>query len=697
MFSFPFAGSTRVVLALAIAVTSASSAWSQDAVSDKFKQGADLYFRGKVEEALKVFQEVLAENPSNEQALKLYDQAGREVFALMLQKGGEFETTAKRFLELASVERKGKTDDKATIDALVEKALSGNYLERRDAIYELSANHGEYGAAPFVAHLGDEDDPDKRTNAMVVLVHMSGDSVLPLLAGLQSGNDRIVRNACACLGNIRDSRSVAGLKTVYDTSTNEVSKNAAADAIEKITGRSANQLPDAASLHVDMARKYFRNEEAIRTPFETTDAIWKWNGSGVEATKVPAELRKLRLAEQNCLLALGNPKAQAILIACFAGEKAAIASAKETGAEGDVPEIDPALEVKVATGGPPGLSAALTFALENEAPTVAVELLKQLESTGATTDAMRAALASPYKSVRYEAAFALAGTGDTSEPVVKALGEALGEDAMRTVLVVDDKSESRNAMTSALRGAGYTVITADSGGLGFARARTLPPKDVIVVRAGMSDVGIDQFVYDSDFRTAGASFVLVTDAAGLEGLKALYDGKGKVKAFVSDPVTADALLEAVKATLPDLNYERAQAMAAAERAAGTLGHVPAASLAPISGDLVKALSRSEEPVLLGVLKAVGHSGASDAAPATAALLADTGKSEAIRVAAADALAGIFSKSTTPPAEDVMKAVKDAAAGDASMPVRLAASRALGAAAFLNANDRAELLRGEKTK
>jgi hypothetical protein len=49
--------------------------------------------------------------------------------------------------------------------------------------------------------------------------------------------------------------------------------------------------------------------------------------------------------------------------------------------------------------------------------------------------------------------------------------------------------------------------------------------------------------------------------------------------------------------------------------------------------------------------------------------------------------------TTAPAEDVLKPVLDAAAGDANAPVRLAAGRALGSAAFLNAAQRAKLLKG----
>jgi CheY-like chemotaxis protein len=696
MHSFPFVGLGRAVLAVSLLAFVAAPLRAQS-VEDKFRNGCDLYFRGKVEEALKLFQEVLAENPSNEQALELYEQAGREVFSLMLIKGGEFETTAKRFLELATIARKEKSDDPAAISALVEKAMSGNYLDRRDALDELAANHGEYGAGPFVAFLGDEEDQEKRANAIFCLTRLARDAVLPLLAALRSDDERVVRNACACLGFIRDARAVPGLKGVAEQSGSEVVRGAADDALRKIAGKGAAELPAAAELHVEAATRHFRNEQTVRSPFDTADATWSWNASGVAPTKVPAVLRHLKLAQQHCDAALESPQAQAVHLAALAGEKAVLAGAKEMGAEGEAAEPDASIDVKLAAGGPAGLSAALEFALGNDAAGAAVELLKALESMGAATDAVRAALGSGYKSVRYQAAFGLAMTGDTGEAVVRVLGEALGEDALRTVLVVDDRSESRNAMAAALRAAGYSVIVAVRGAEGFGRARTVPPKDVVVVRAGMPDVTIDQFVYDADFRTAASSLVIVSDAEAAEGLKAMYDGKGRVKAFVTDPVAADALVEAVKAAMPDLNHERAAALAAAERAAGILGHAPAASLAPVGAELAAALDRSEEAVLGGVLKAVGHLGATDAAPAVAAIFADGARSEAIRVAAGDALAGIFARMTAAPAEDVLKPVMDAAAGDASAAVRLAAGRALGAAAFLGAGERAALLRDAAAK
>ncbi|MSR46454.1 MAG: hypothetical protein EXS13_05255 [Planctomycetes bacterium] len=691
MFSFSYAGSVRAIVALTLVASSAVPATAQ-AADDKFTEGANLYFRGRADEALAVFQAILAENPSNEDALRYYHDAGKEVFTLMLIKGGEFEATAKRYLGLATIARTEKSDDAEAIAALVDKALTGNYLDARDALYALSADHGEYGAAPFIAVLGDEDNQERRVKAITCLTHMAGDAVLPLIAALDSGNDRIVRNATACLGVIGDHRAAAALKRVAETTANEVNRGAANEALASIAGN-AGSLADSATLHLAAATKYFQNDQSVVQPYDTKDAVWNWDGEKVAATKVAAVLRHLKLAQQNCKSAIDHPAAQAALLAAYAAEKASLAATQAMGAEGEAPAADASLDVMLAAGGPNGCSAALAYALANDAPMAAVELLLTLESLGASTDAMKAALNSGYKAVRYAAAFALSMAGDNSAGVVAALGEALGEDAMRTVLVVDPQSESRNATAAALRGAGYTVVTADSGALGFARARTVPPKDVVVVRAGMADVTLDQFVYDADFRASSASIIVLTDAAAAETVKAQYEGKGKVKGFATDPIAADAMAETVKASMPDLNHERAAALAAAERASMFLGHLPASALGGVTAQLVAGLGRAEESVLGGVLKAVGHVGMADAAPGVAAIFADSGRPEAIRIAALDALGGIFGKMSDRPSEDVLKPVMDAAMGESNVPVRLAAGRALGCAGFLTAAERAALLGG----
>jgi HEAT repeat protein len=688
----------RLVAAFAVGVLVSGTvrARQDDTEDSTFVEGVKLYLANHPEEALEKFQEVLAENPGNEEALRFLEQGGREVFFLMLLREGEYEATAKRFLELARVARKEKVNDPAAIDALVAQAMGGDYLERRDALQELSADHGEYGAAPFIAFLGNEDDSEARVAAIFCLTSLSGDSVLPLIAALQSDNERLVWNAAAALGAIGDSRAVPALKRVYEVTGSETVRAAASDALEKITGEPAAALPTSTELHVAMARDYFRNSPDVVSPFDTQEAVWHFSDGEVALEEVPALLRHLKLAEQNCFAALESDQAKAILYASYAGEIASLREGLAMGLDVDSATVDETaarLGVALAAGGPNGLSKALSFALEQDAPLTAVELIDALRDVGYATPALNDALASPYASVRYAAAFALAENGAMNDQVVRVLVEALGEDPVPTVLIVDDQDEARNRLAAVLEAGGMNVITADRGGIGFARARTLPAKDVLIVRAGLADVTLDQFVYDNDFRIADTPLLVLTDDASRESIESLYGGQ--VAGVLLDTATETAV-EEVRAVLGEMNREREEALAAASRAAAILAHTSAEQLRPAEAGLVAALDRSDEGVLVSVLRAVGRLGPASAAPAVGAIFAETSNPAAVRVAAADALCGIFANMTASPGADVVDPVVAAALADEDVEVRLAAGRALGCAAFLDGEQRAQFLRDQRT-
>ena len=66
----------------------------------------DLLKRGQSEEALKVFQQVLAMDPSHESAYELWQTVDHDIWLKMLVMSGEYEQVAKRFMGLASQGRK---------------------------------------------------------------------------------------------------------------------------------------------------------------------------------------------------------------------------------------------------------------------------------------------------------------------------------------------------------------------------------------------------------------------------------------------------------------------------------------------------------------------------------------------------------------------------------------------------------------
>lgn len=678
---------SRLCIAAALGLTLTATASAQDST---FQDAVNEYLRGNYEIALDKFKEVLADNPSHEDAYRYLEKAGQEVLLLMLVKDGEYETVAQRFLEIAREARADKQNDEGAISALFDEAMNGNYMQRRDALLKLSADHGEFGAAPFVAELGNEEN-ETRVNAIFCLTRLSGDAVLPLIAALRSEDPRTQQNAAACLGVIKDVRASAYLKQLFDTTGNETVRMAAGEAFENLTGKNPASPPSSTDLHIQAAEQYFRSDDRIVRPFDTNSAVWSWDGSGVVATEVPTYLRHLKLAEQHCRAALHDAAARERLLAVQAAELAAMQQAAAS--EGE--EMDSAasggLRVALAAGGPDAMAGALRFALDEDAQATAITLIDTLARLGSGNDSVRgalsAALQSSYKSVRYHAAMALAD-GQAGADVVSTLASALNEDAIRTVLVVDNNDGTRNAMQARLKTAGYSVVTASNGAEGFMRSRSTPPKDLVVLRAGLTDVTTDAFVYDSDFRAAASPILLVADDT--DSVESMYGGKGKVAGVVAAG-TDEAFLASVSDAMGDLNEEREMALEAARAAAASLAHLSSAALKPASADLVQALARDDDPVVGPVLAALGRVGGKDAVTAVAAIFGDDSRSEDIRVAAANALGGIFSRLSANPGDDILAPLKEAAASADSEALRVAAGRALGWAAFLTDDERAAIL------
>ena len=166
----------------------------EDDLETMFDEGVNLYKRGRLEEALTVFQNVLAQNPSHAQAFEFWNKAGHQIFLQMLIERGEYESVAKRFIELARVGRKEKEEDPERIQELVSKVVSDDQRERTEALLELMADHGEYTVEYIYPELA-SDDLEARVNVITGLARMGEEIGLPLIQVLHSGDAMVRRGA----------------------------------------------------------------------------------------------------------------------------------------------------------------------------------------------------------------------------------------------------------------------------------------------------------------------------------------------------------------------------------------------------------------------------------------------------------------------------------------------------------------------
>ena len=363
----------------------------------------------------------------------------------------------------------------------------------------------------------------------------------------------------------------------------------------------------------------------------------------------------------------------------FGEVAAALTAAEEAGEDAD--EMVQAVEKKLAgaerlmaLAGPEGLNQALQTALDLGYGRAAVELMGVMQRARATGPALEKALSAGDKKVRYNAAVTLADLGRVSDEVVKALAFALRETAVREILVIDDRSDSRNALINDLNEAGYFAVGAENGVQGLLRAKAFPLKDLVILRVELKDMTADKVIFElASGDTSKVPVILLADEGKLDDVKQTWEGK--VAGFISSPPSKDVYLPVVKDAMGEtLNPERAQAVAMSRVAAQALHSVDPTRMAPYLKDLLAALDKPDE-VKVPVLHVLEGIGDPSGLERVAALFGDESASVEVRAAAAGALGAMLSRLQGPPDKDLLDLLAAAVGSD---DARLSAAAAVAA-------------------
>src|SRR5882672_199100 len=229
-------GSNRKLsLLLVLAVLGAPAVYAQDIAGD-FKQAVDLLQRDHKPEALEMLRKVVAANPSQEQALELWKSTDGQVWLDMLTEQGEFEQLTKRLMSLVGAARRAHKNDPEAIKTLVGKLDSDDVVERRGAVRELSANHGEYAVPAMLPALADSGNDDRRIKMIQSLKEMNTDVVVPLIEALDSDDAFLRRNIAMTLGGIGDARAAGALDRMAAGDADGACQAAAKSALLAVHG-----------------------------------------------------------------------------------------------------------------------------------------------------------------------------------------------------------------------------------------------------------------------------------------------------------------------------------------------------------------------------------------------------------------------------------------------------------------------------
>lgn len=584
-----------------------------------FDQGMAHFHNGDPQKAIDAFRKVIELAPDEAVAYQLLNQSQDKLLQLMTA-GGEFETFAMEILEAASTaSREAMRDADAAADA-AEGCFADDLATRSKAIFDLGHRFGPYGALALVDALGEQKE-SRRLAAIYAMGRIGSEAFHPALAATWSDDAQVRSSALMVLAELNDPRAAARIA--------DLAANDSDGTVRKVATQFAVKA-DAAEMLYAQGWDYLDGDPAYGLAgTENYGTYFKADGSGVTGVDmaralVPCELAKRCFARS---LALGNADAAIALATAYATEVSILQANGEDMADQANAQIASCLTLGTAN-----LQAALVNAVAENKVGAAMALVGMLKGTG-SNDALQFALEnSSATELRFHAALALGGSGQVNGPVVNALADAAGLDALRVVHLIDPSAERAARLASELGSQGIAVIRAEDGASGMINAHRSMLVDAFVIANPLPDLYASRVLKElrKDDRFADTP-VLIFGAEGEE-----MDGAE----YVED-LTASAVTDA----FGDLGVDRERYLATAAAAASMLSHlsmVNADAVATVAGGMTDALGR-EDAVAVPAAGMIGRSGSSAQAEALMGLVADSSRSTEARTAAAKGLATLASR------------------------------------------------------
>lgn len=663
-------------------------------VQEMFQQGVELLQRGKDEEALAMFQKVLAANPSHEQAYELWKSTDHAIWLDILSKGGDYELISRRLQGLAEMGRTERKQDAEAIKGLLKKVKDATDVPgRRTALRQLAAEHGEFAVEFMLPTLANQADDDARVLYMHALTEMATDVVPPLCQALHSSDPYLRRNVALTLGYIGDPRAAGPLGAVAARDDNESVRAAAAEALKKCGGG------DPVANLVKLGESYYYRRAEVLDAHPHAAGTWGWKDEKLVFNPCPPAIYPDEMARKAFAAALALEPGSAPALQGLAGsslcEAERLAAMAVDGT--DIGAMAAVLEMDVLTARLAGLAAldgALATAVAAKDPTASAALCAALDGLAVQpTPGLTAALLNGDGATRTRAALTL-GNGavlsrsKAAAEVVTELGNSAAREAVRMIALFDADAARANAIASAFDGAGILVQQFDKGAAGLAMLHRVSGLDAIIVADKLPDLTAAQVIFDiaEDPKLAKAPVYLIT--ADVEGAKGVWGEK------VAGYLTGEAEVAAVVDALAAVEGDRAKAVAMAAESAAVLAELARGSsdLAPVLPSLRKAAQSQPDPVAIEAMRALAVAGDSAAADDLANIAADGSRSEAARTQAATAAGRAFARGVQA-SEVAVTALRGVVGSDAPIGLRAAAARALGTVPMSPA-DRAKLVTGD---
>lgn len=276
-----------VLLSLAALISAAAMASGQDPkdeVRDLLNQGAELYKRGKLDEAFETFEKAISKMPQSPLVYAWLERTGVDlIYSMLNETDTRLQDLGRRLLELAKPSVSFKADP-AKVKEAIEDLKSSEWNKHQAAMFHL-VHYGPYAVKYLIPILNDPAQDRLRARVKIALKLMGTQATLGVAEALNSEREywKLLRQeACIVLGNIGDERAIPALKALYEDANEypEVRREAHI-ALAKLTNKTSDaEWKKATDYYFELAQKYYYGHPDVIRGWERAFLFWKWDEKG---------------------------------------------------------------------------------------------------------------------------------------------------------------------------------------------------------------------------------------------------------------------------------------------------------------------------------------------------------------------------------------------------------------------------------
>jgi tetratricopeptide (TPR) repeat protein len=571
----------------------------------------------------------------------------------------------------------------------------------------LLAQSGEW-AVPFIVEYLREPDKSALTQPILrALPQIGHAAVNPLVYAIRVENPVVQTYLVRALGQIGYAQALPYLLQLRDDPNTAPDVAAAVqEALAQLAGRGAAIDPNltAASAFYALANEYYADASSLAAdPRLDTANVWFWRAGLVQNMPVPTQVFNEVMCMRCCVEALRlNPNLEDALALWLAADFRRVAQLGD-GTDTTVPEDFPAPLYFAQSAGTRVCLKALSRALDDKHPAVAlgvIEALRNIAGPASTTAGadgrlpLAEALLFPDQIVRIKAALTL-GAARPVEPfqnyqnLMPVFAEALLlHNGVRRAAVIDPDEESANAFAGMLRAQGYEVVVDGEFNRGLEKVREQTPTlDVIFLASNVQNPSLNQALAHlrNEFRFSSTPVVLIAKRGDADMVRDLVRADYRL-AEVRPGAAADAVRSAIERVshavgLTPITAEAGAAIAL--DAAGVLEKLavtgnPLFDPSQVEQALISALGNKDTALKMAAARVLAHVCSTPAQEALAKIALDSATEQEFRIQMFDVLAQAAKQCGNHLGQPSVNQIVKLAETEPNMPIRTAASQALGA-------------------